>query len=102
MIDKKIFYKRNRPKNYFDHPDLKKKELQNKIFDPKDLNYKYVSTFDVLRNKDGSWPHEYKGVPFTTDWNHMTKAMVQLFSLKLSKYDGKNDDILSLKKNLRN
>lgn len=38
----------------------------------------------------------------TTDWHHMTKAMVQLFSLKLSKYDGKNDAILSLKKILRN
>jgi peptidoglycan/LPS O-acetylase OafA/YrhL len=84
------------------NPELEKKELSNKIFDPKDLDYKYVSVFDVLRNKDGSWPHEYKGVPFTTDWHHMTKAMVQLFSLKLSKYDGKNDAILSLKKILRN
>ncbi len=83
------------------NPQLELKELLEKPIDSKDLEYKYVSVFETLRNDDGTYPYEYKGVPFVLDWNHMSKAMVELFSLNVSNYSGENTNILELKEFLK-
>ncbi|MGB0718402.1 MAG: acyltransferase family protein [Alphaproteobacteria bacterium] len=81
---------------YF-NPMVETKELKDKKIDTNAFSYEYVSLFEVLRHEDGRYPFEYKGVPFMSDWNHMNKAMIELFSLRLGEYDGVDPSALKLK-----
>ena len=67
------------------------------MIDKKDLDYKYISLFELLRNNDGTYEHEYKSVPFMYDWNHINTAFIDYIGLRLKNYNGNDEDILDLK-----
>lgn len=79
------------------NPSIEKKELKSKLIDKKDLDYKYISLFELLRNNDGTYEHEYKSVPFMYDWNHLNTTFIDYIGLRLKNYNGKDENILELK-----
>ena len=76
------------------NPSIEKKELKSKLIDKKDLDYKFISLFELLRNNDGTYEHEYKSVPFMYDWNHLNTTFIDYIGLRLKNYNGKDENIL--------
>lgn len=82
-------------------PQTELREMKSGLHNADKLDYKIVSVFDVMRNNDGTYPYENKGIPFMLDWCHLTKGFVKFFTTKLSNYDGKDEAVLGLKKLLK-
>ena len=82
----------------FFNPIEEVRQLAKKDFDQPDLNYRYVSLFELMKHDGEIYPYEFNGVPYMKDWNHLTKAFIELISNTLIEYDGDDSDIKALRK----
>ena len=89
-------------KSIHNTPAIEKQELANKMFDADNLDYHYVSLFELLVNEDGSYPHTHLGVPFMFDEVHLTRSFVDLISQRILNYRGPSGEIHRLSRYLEN
>ena len=82
----------------FYNPVLEQEGLSNKRFDYSNIEYFYVSLFDLLNSSKGNYPYEYKKVPFMFDWNHLTKSFIELIALEIKRYSGETESVLRLQR----
>ncbi|WP_422460155.1 acyltransferase family protein [Endozoicomonas sp. ALB115] len=85
---------------YF-RPDIEVSEIRDKKIDGSNIDYYYISLFELLADEGGVYPYDYRSVPFMEDWNHLTKSFINLIVIRMIEYEGGDPSILAIGKFLK-
>ena len=84
----------------YNTPEKQKGALVSGPYLDPDLNFHFIDIFELLET-DSGWPATVDGVPFMTDWNHLSRTFVDFIGKELRRYDGENDSTLLLQSYLK-